>query len=518
MSMSGAPGVTVVEQLTPIPPTQSAFSASLCGFIGENWYGPVNKAILLNRWQDFVKYFGGFNLTTVPVLANPYLAYAVNAYFANGGLSCYVARIASSATPGSSSSVTMSDSTATPQTTLRLTAGQLGVSGNPGTWGNTLIAVVTAMPTVNRFTVTIYKGSTATPPLETWYDLSMTSTDARYAPTIINSASAGSLWVFAADLADRDVFANAPAAGTYPLTGGIDPADPAVGDWETSVTSGTAPFDYVQGPLSFALPGQTTAAIVNTAIAYSQARQDSFYVIDPPSGQTPSAAVSYYNTLSPLVSTAGLYFPWLNTSNPASANVQATILLPPSGAVLGQFVETDTTQGGPWVAPAGTKAQLTNVVAAERVLSQSDIALLNNSNVDAIKTLPSGAIVIWGARTLQSGYSTLYVPVRRTLNYVEASLVQVLNGYVFAPNDSATWSSIIASCTAFLGRLLSAGAFPGTTQSSSFYVICDTTNNTPQTIAQGVLNVTVGLAVQYPAEFVVLTIQQFQGVTTSSAA
>jgi phage tail sheath protein FI len=59
--------------------------------------------------------------------------------------------------------------------------------------------------------------------------------------------------------------------------------------------------------------------------------------------------------------------------------------------------------------------------------------------------------------------------------------------------------------------LFQQGAFQGTTPQQAYFVKCDSENNPQPTIDQGIVNVTVGFAPLYPAEFVVIQIQQMAG-------
>jgi uncharacterized protein len=516
----GAPGVYTSVQLTGPTPAPSAASPSVAGFACENWRGPTGVAIQCNNWADFVKYYGGFNTAAVPVLSNPYLAYEVYEYFANGGQTVWVQRIVSSGSPGASAAVTLKDQAATPQNTLTLTAGLLGVPGNVGTWGNQLFVSVTSAGT-GRFNLNVYLGTPSTNNLvETWASLSMAPTDSRYAVAILNSPTQGSVWVVATAVTDATAPpANTPAViASAQFTGGTDPGAPSAADRTAAMTQGTSPFDMVTGVLNMYMPGETTAAVINAAITYATTgRQYSFLVMDTPSAQTPAGAVSYLSTLTPVSPNAAIYYPWLYATNPSSANLQSTILLPPGGFVLGQMVTTDT-NSGVWYAPAGLTTILANVVQAERKFSPADLGTLNSNNVNAIRTRANGQVVIWGTRTMQNGYASLYIPVQRTLNYIEAGLAQLMENYVFQPNAQQLWTAIAATCTAFLSKMLTAGAFPSSNPAQAFYVICDSSNNTPQTIASGVVIVTVGVALVTPAEFIQLNIQQFQssGVTTTN--
>jgi hypothetical protein len=311
---------------------------------------------------------------------------------------------------------------------------------------------------------------------------------------------------------------NSPVAGTFQLSGGTDAGDPSSADFITALTYGQATpaaMDVVPGIINLNLPGNSTTTVLNAAITYAQTRPYTFLVMDPPAAQTPASAVSFLGSLSPVSSYAALYYPWLTTVNPAQSNLQSSINLPPGGFVLGQMAKTDQT-AGVWQAPAGTSTTLVNVVAAERPFAPSDLDTLNSNNVNALRTRPNGSVVIWGTRTMQQGYGSLYVPIRRTLNYIEASLAQLLEFSVFQPNDVLLWGSITATCNQFLASLWGQNAFPGSTVAQAYYVTCNASNNTPQSIATGVVNTTVGVALLYPAEFINLVIAQFQssGITT----
>jgi len=536
MPTYGAPGVYITENLLQPPPNAPVTSPSVAGFVGEHWRGPTGVAVQCNKWQDFVNYYGGFNPNPLPVLSDPWLAYSVFQFFNNGGQTCWINRVTSSVSPGSAASITLVDNTTTPQNTLKLTAGFLGpINGNSiGTWGNSLYASITPNGSgpLGTFTLTLFYGGTTAPFIvETWQNLNMNPTSARYAPTVLNSTQAGSLWVNATALTDVDVFpANTPAAlAPTALAGGTDSADPSTTDYEYAVTYGNlasggqpnaAALDNVQGMLNINLPGINLAAIIAAAITYAETRPYSFLVIDPPQGESTAAVLAYMQSLQNLHNStyAALYYPWISALNPASSNLQSTVTMPPGGAVLGQYAAVDTA-AGPWYAPAGTNTVMSGVVGLERLLGPNDYNALNLANVNALKQQPNGTVIIWGARTLEAAGANVYVPVRRTLDYIEARLAAALEFAVFQPNDTLLWATITSVCDQFLSQLAAGNAFQGTTQASQYYVICNSTNNTPQSIAQGIVNTAVGVALNFPAEFIQLNISQFQsnGATTVTA-
>lgn len=517
-TLYGRPGVYVTETLIGPTPTPSSTSPSVAGFLGEHWRGPIGKAVLCTSWPQFVAYFGGFNPNATPALANGYLPYAVYAFFLNGGTQCWVVRCGAVATPGVAASVTLQDSQATPQNTLTLQAGFYGNVTSPGTWANAMyVDVVANTAGSGQFNLNIYSGGYSAQYLvEQWNDLNMIKGNARYAPTVLNAVGSGSMWVVATDLGDAAATPlNSPTPVTQKqFTGGIDTSDPTATDYEAAITAGTSAFDYVNGPLNINMPGQTTVAVLTTALTYaSTGRLFTFLVIDTASGQTPANAVSYEQSLTPVVANGAVYYPWVNMLNPVNNAGQTTVLAPPGGFVLGQYANIDAAQGV-WWGPAGPNTQLAGVASAERLLSAADLSNLNLSNVNALKTRADGSVIIGGLRTLQPGYASLYVPVQRTLNYLAYSLAHILDAFVFGPNDAASWSTVVASLTTFLNGLLGAGAFASNQQAGAFYVICDSTNNTSQSIGQGIMNVTVGVALVYPTEFIQLNLSQFQGATT----
>ena len=85
MSAGLAPGVHVAVPL----PTRGvpAVRMDVAGFVGVAAKGPLDRAVAIDGWPQFVATFGEF-------LPNAFLAYAVRGFFDNGGLRCHVVRVA----------------------------------------------------------------------------------------------------------------------------------------------------------------------------------------------------------------------------------------------------------------------------------------------------------------------------------------------------------------------------------------------------------------------------------------
>jgi uncharacterized protein len=107
------------------------------------------------------------------------------------------------------------------------------------------------------------------------------------------------------------------------------------------------------------------------------------------------------------------------------------------------------------------------------------------------------------------------VPIRRFALYLESSLYDGTQWVVFEPNDETLWGQVRLNVGAFMQGLFLQGAFAGTTPQQAYFVKCDGENNPPASVAQGIVNILVGYAPLYPAEFVVIQIQQQQLAPTS---
>ncbi len=141
--------------------------------------------------------------------------------------------------------------------------------------------------------------------------------------------------------------------------------------------------------------------------------------------------------------------------------------------------------------------------------------LLNPKAVNCLRSFKVYGDVIWGARTLagddQVGSEWKYVPIRRLALYIESSLLKGTQWVVFEPNDEPLWSQIRLNVGVFMHGLFRQGAFQGSTPQQAYFVKCDAENNPQASIDQGIVNILVGFAPLYPAEFVVIQIQQIAG-------
>ena len=206
----------------------------------------------------------------------------------------------------------------------------------------------------------------------------------------------------------------------------------------------------------------------------------------------------------------------LSAISPLYQSIMATIreklnLLPPSAGIAGVYCMVDNNVGvfqSPANVSLGSVIQpLVNITNE----TQEDLNVpLNGKAVNAIRTFPGKGVLIWGARTLDgNSQDWRYVNVRRTVIFIEQSIKYAIEPYVFAPNDSNTWTSVKAMITNFLTNVWQQGCLAGASPEDAFSVdIGPGSTMTAVDVLDGFMNITVKIAVTRPAEFIVITFQQ----------
>jgi phage tail sheath protein FI len=147
----------------------------------------------------------------------------------------------------------------------------------------------------------------------------------------------------------------------------------------------------------------------------------------------------------------------------------------------------------------------------EKAFTSSELDSMNASTspVNPIRNIPGAGLVVMGARTLkQDGTANKYVNMRRSLIYIRKELKNRTEFAIFENNDENLWSRIRTTISVFLGEYRNQGGLRGGTDAVAFFVKCDAENNTAAQIANGEVHIQVGVALQYPAEFIVIDLSQ----------
>ena len=186
-------------------------------------------------------------------------------------------------------------------------------------------------------------------------------------------------------------------------------------------------------------------------------------------------------------------------------------LFPPSAAMAGIYTMVDNSRGV-WKAPANVT--LNYVGSTVEDIDDEQQAELNvpihGKAVNVIRLFRGEGIKVWGARTLDgNSLDWRYVNVRRTLLFLEESIKNAARAYVFEPNDAGTWINMKCMIDSFLRSVWKRGGLAGATPEDAFEVhigLGDTM--TAEDILDGIMRITVLVAVTHPAEFIEITFQQ----------
>jgi phage tail sheath protein FI len=497
MTTYGRPGVYITERLLPAPIAAEGTAEAAGAVLSQFAQGPETPTIVTS-WYEFVKRFGGYN-SAYPG------TFSVASFFQNGGSELVVKRVlAEDAEPAAVN---------VPQASGSATTVAVVTSLSRGADANNLRVQLTAAAQTNYYNLTVYREQVS----GTASNVANDAILERFTNVVFNNPDSS-------DFIDTVVNGNsefirivvesttvAPSTAVLPLTGGDDGEAPEAADYVGAVSD----FSELSRPLVVFVPdavpllGATNGATaVNGAVAWAEDNA-SFVVADSLPSQTASEVKTFAGTLT-ASSHVAVYYPNIFVGDPLGRSPQALRKIGPAGAVAGLYIATDKLYG-PFKAPAGIRATIRGAVAVEKTLTSAELDSLNTgaSPVNALRNLPGAGVVSMGARTLQQdGTANKYVNMRRSLNYITKQLESLTEFALFENNDEQLWSRIRSNIAVFLGEYRNQGGLRGATEAQAFFVKVDSENNPQASIEQGEVHIEVGVALQYPAEFVVINLSQ----------
>jgi uncharacterized protein len=492
-----SPEVYIEELSSGIKPIQGV-STSVAGFIGLAQKGPIGKATEITSFGAFVRTFGTF-------IDGANLAFAVNAFFLEGGQSCYVVRTCAYAgTVPTAVKATRPFQDAAAANVFSLTAS------SEGAWGLDVSASITLLGG-GAFRLELrYRGNV----VEVFDQVTMDRNSPNH---LLTRVSAESSTVTAVDLAPSASPPLIPAATAAPvfLAGGTDGGTPQTSDFtgNAAIGSGFFAFDQVDRLNLLAAPDAVDRPVHLKGIAYAELRKDCLYIADSQSSiATADDVVKYKQALGLYASEnalnskyAALYAPWVKVFDPRNGKA---IKIPPSGVVAGRYAAVDQSRGVHKAAAGVEDGRALSVLDVDRVFNDAEQAKLNPLGINVIRKLAGVGPVLWGARTTSSDPEWTYLNVRRFFLFVEQSIEAATKWTVFEPNDPTLWKAITLNVASFLRTQWDIGALVGLKEEQAFYVKCDAETNPPESVALGRVITEVGLAVVKPAEFVIVRFSQ----------
>ncbi len=493
------PGVYISERLLP-PVLPSGVTANAAGAVVAPFAQGPETITLVNSWYEFTKYFGGYN-------ASYPATFQVGSFFANGGRELYVQRLLAANAVAASRNLTDGGGATAATVT----------SKNAGTDGNNLRVVLTAGSLAGTYTLTLYKESGIANDisddvlLERYENIVFDdSASSDYAPTVINIISPNISVSVAGGYAGASI-----TLATYPLTSGSNGSATASTDY-TAYKGGSSVFGRftsLDRPLVLFLPvvnalASGTVGVFDDATSWAE-DNNGFVVIGTDPDLTVANAVSFAGSLTD-TSNAAVYYPNIFISDPLGRSSGALRKIEPTGAVVGLYLSTDASRGV-FKAPAGISTPVLGIVSVEKTFTSTELDTMNASTspVNPIRQIPGAGLSVMGARTLkQDGTANKYVNMRRSLIYIRKNLKNLTEFALFENNDERLWARINTNLGSFLNEYRNQGGLRGATPAQAYFIKCDAENNSDADIANGEVHIQVGVALQYPAEFIVIDLSQ----------
>lgn len=502
------PGVFIEESLQPLADPAVGSGDYIAAFVGTSTRGGPVGPVLVSSWTQFQSLFG--DIRTSP----DDLHYGVWQYFANGGHLAYIVRGVNS--NAVAATLTINDTQGTPAPTLKVTASSPGLWASDATSPTRIYVTVQPSAGGGRFDLTIEAGTGGgVLARETFVDLTLDPADSRYALAIVNSPTVGSRYVVLTTLGTWTGATNNPAVATKaPLVGGTE------GTGTPDLVAAAQKLAAIDAVLTLNLPGISDGTVLTSVVNWAAPRTNIFVVVDGPKPAATDGAVEVTSALTtfvaslPTSSYVAVYGPWLYLADPASSVQGAMRLVAPGGAVVGQYVLTDTSRGI-HKAPAGLDTSVRGVLGAHSQFTETQLDTLNTAGVNVIRKVTGAGFCIMGARTLNTRMPDRYVNIRRALISLSKSLRDITAFAIFEPNNAALWEQIEVVVSQYLIAQMQSGLLKGAIPETAFYVKCDAENNPPSSQNAGIVNLEVGVALNSPAEFIIIRIGQFDGGATT---
>jgi len=191
------------------------------------------------------------------------------------------------------------------------------------------------------------------------------------------------------------------------------------------------------------------------------------------------------------------------------------IMVPASHMALRTYLYNDNV-AYQWFAPAGTRRGLVSNATdlgyvdhttGEFVRTGVNQALrdaLYQLRINPITIIPGIGLVVWGQKTRDPNTESMdRVNVARLVNYIRTIFASAGNAFLFEPNDKITRDQFASVLNRALNDLVAKRGI------YDYLVVCDTTNNTPDRIANNQLYADVAIEPTKDVEFIYIPIRLF---------
>lgn len=458
------PRVAIDESDVGPRPTPSVSLARI-GIVGTFAKGPVNTPQIIGSLEQLISIFGGYKSGLTGFLS-------MLGATSQGANDFMVVRIGSSTI--AYAALTLKD--ADGANAVIITAK------TPGTWGNDIMAAVTAGTSGDTFKLIIIYGRA----LETWDNLTLDNLH------LVNS----SLFTVAKAEAANKLPAN---ISSTPLTGGNDGASTTDTDYVGTIDingnrSGLKVLETVNCAIVIAA-GQYSNTIRNGLLTHC-ANTDIEYgyrmcVLNTAAGMSPTEAVQETNTMDSMRGI--LAYPWVELTDHAGQHIA------PDGVYAGRLSVLAAAQ-------SPSNKQLQGINSMERHLAAAELKALTQARISPITLVDGRGFRIRNGVTLASDPAWNQISIRRQFDKLEMEIYNATQWAISEPNTPKLREAIAAQIDNYLTLRKS---------ESEIYdfkpTICDDTNNTAESIQARKLNVHIRVRPIYAADFIDHRIQRLIG-------
>ncbi len=465
-------------------------------FVGRALKGPVNLPVTISTFAQYQRIFGGLWQAST-------LAYAVEHFFANGGRTAIIVRVANGATA--------------PTLTLPGLRGPLTLVGlAPGSREFLRASVdFDGIPPddVERFNLVVQRiagvGSERIEEQEIFRRVSTRPDSGRFVADALSDSALVRVQGSVPMIRPAVTRGIAPGAvvGYVGANNDGDDGQP-ISDYDVigSVTAARGIFALAAAP-SFGMlcippldrerdVGSSTLLV---AAKFCRERQ-ALLVVDPPAAWATTAEALHGARRWPFrADNAVMFFPRLTAPDPLLGR---DVQFANCGAVAGALARSDD-RTPPWLPLAHTPWLFDTQLRPSCDISASDRLRLLNLGVNAVREQGAGADE--KLRTLATGNSVAsdwrYLGPRRLAQFVALSIQQGTRWVGFAHNGTDTWRRARGQVEAFLESLAQEDAFPVSDDCDSYFVVCDERLNDARALAAGRVTLLFGIATSRAGEF-----------------
>ena len=352
--------------------------------------------------------------------------------------------------------------------------------------------------TSNEFTIKV--GAS-----ESFDKMSMDSRHSRHFKTIVDSTLV--------EIVEPDQINPTPAPDNRPVVVGPSPlADGAIDDIATHAlahyAAGIKTLEKVDEVNMLCVPDGTDSETHGLMVEHCEKLAERFAILDPPADASDvTKMMAHRDLLQSDRGFAALYFPRIKIRDP-NPNFDRLIPVSPSGHLAGVYARTDNDKG---VHKVPANEVIKGVVEVEHTLTETDAGILNEKSVNILRFFRGKGFRIWGGRTIASGTQWRYINVRRLMLFIEESIQEASEQFVFDPNNLSLWKTIERQVNGFLTGVWQNGALFGATAKQAFRVRIDEELNPPAARALGILTVEIVVFPTTPAEYIVFRVIQEPG-------